>query len=248
MIDCRPYARSLCFLKIGHFFLSCQGQVSINVTRNLAQVHKAEMNNRSPSFRLVRQQPNQNSLRTGRGEELVAKFLFSQMFPSLFDFYFFCRVILQTLPMLIEEPMPMQASFYLCTLLPFLSWTLPTLDIQRKIFKRLENSGTVAVRIAVSSFLCITTYFMFNNSTGLNLKFTWKLLNKQQLFLRDIISLLLTLPQSRVLLRFWRLPEKCCQAELHLLSTAGASPSIPVQFPIQLMSLSLYFSMCYRRV
>lgn len=55
----------------------------------------------------------------------------------------------------------------------------------------------VTVRTAASSFLCISTYFMFNNSVELNLKFTWK-----QLFLKDIISLLLTLPKSPVLLRF----------------------------------------------
>lgn len=156
MIDCRPYARSLHLLKIGlFFFLSCQGQVSINVTRNLAQVHKDEMNNRGPSFRLVRQQPNQNPLRTGRGEELVAKFLFPQMFPSPFNFYFFCRGILQSQLTLIEESMPMQASFFL-----FLSWTLPTLDTQCRSFQKVRKFWHSSC--AYSCFLLPLHYHLFH--------------------------------------------------------------------------------------
>lgn len=46
--------------------------------------------------------------------ELIAKFIFPQMLPSLFDPYFSCRVTctLQPLLMLMEEAIPMQTSFF----------------------------------------------------------------------------------------------------------------------------------------
>lgn len=53
----------------------------------------------------------------------------------------------------------------------------------------LENDGRVPEHRAASSSLCISTYFKFNNSIELHLKFTWKISEKHQLFLRDIIFL-----------------------------------------------------------
>lgn len=80
------------------------------------------MNNGGPFCRLVRQQPNQNPLRTGKGAELIAKFIFPQMLPSLFDPDFFCRITytLQPLLMLVEQPMPMQTAYFSLHCLSFL--------------------------------------------------------------------------------------------------------------------------------
>lgn len=190
------------------------------------------MNNWGPSFRLVRQKPNQNPLETGRGLEQLAKNIFFQMCPFTVWLLFLFRAI-YTLQLLFSLHPPS------LSLLDTASLQHQTLSL--KDFKRLENAGRVPVHGAASSSLCISTYFMFNNSIELHLKFTWKISEKHQIFLRDIIFLLLTMPKKDPSCwDFWRVLRQVLPC-WPLLSPACL---LSGQIPTQLMSLSLYFWTC----
>lgn len=117
-----------------------------------------------------------------------------------------------------------------------------------KDLKRLENVGRVGVHRAASPSLCISTYFMFDNSIELHLKFTWKISEKHQLFLRDIIFLLLTLPKRPILLRFLEGPQTsaamlCCFLSTVITSLSAVWPdSYTADVPVSVLLNMLWKS------